>query len=94
MFFSRHQLQEALLALDLAGTTQKCSTPRRTDKQERWNAVGEFEVGDFPPEVKDHRGRPTTAPPRPDPHGRAFLVVDPETLSIQCAACAAKDGAK
>jgi len=91
MFFSRHQLQEALLALDLAGTTQKCSVPRRTDKQERWNAAGEFELGDFPPDEKDHRGRSTVAPPLPDPHGRAFLTVDPVTLSIQCAACAARD---
>lgn len=89
MFFSRHQLNQALVALDEAQRTSPCQAPRRTDMQERWDHAGRLEVVDNPKPEFDHRERRTNADPLPDPHGRAFLTVDPDTLEVQCAACAA-----
>lgn len=97
MYLSRHQLHEALLALDHAQRVSACPEPRRTDKQERWSHLGEFEVGDNPPAEhikKNGKKVRTNAPPLPDPHGRAFLTIDPETFMVECAACAAKQGGK
>lgn len=90
MFLSRHQLQEALLGLDLAQKASRCSHLRDTDMKEQWNDAGEFEVVPNPDPTYDPRGRRTNAEPLATPHGGAFYTIDPETLEVKCAACAEK----
>lgn len=89
MFFSRHQLHEALLILD-RGRLKPCPVPRRTDWREQWNIDGKFELASFPPEefiMKGKKKLRTNGDPLPTPHGTAFFEVDPTTGEIRCAAC-------
>ena len=103
MFLSRFQLQEALRLLDEA-RSRPCQVPRRTDVQEKWDDQGRFVTAKNPdPEFfeaaedaarKGRERKRTNADPLPNPHGRAFQIVDPETGEVRCAACEAQRGGR
>lgn len=94
-FLSRHQLASALRALDAAQAdpAKRCAEPRDTARRERWSSAGTFERVAYDPEEGAIGGAdPADRAKGPDPHGAAFLTINPDTGEVRCEACAPGNG--